>query len=199
MRSLILPLAERKTKMRAGTRFALLAMPMLALMAACDMDSTTSPKPVVAPNHDYTLSFGTYRLVQTSSTTFEFSNTRVIGPAGGILYLGLHQLVVPRNAVTSQTRFTMTSKFGNNVIVDLHATNVTTGQTVSQFPVPLQLKLNYLLLGISQSQAHRLTIVWLKDGTPNGAVEPIRTTLQPMQYYAVGWVTHFSAFAMAMN
>ena len=199
MRPLLLPLAERTMKMRAGTRLALLAMPMLLVMAGCDLDSATSAEPVVAPNYDYTFNFGTYRLVQTSNTTFEFSNTRVIGPSGGVLYLGLHQLVVPRNAVKTQTRFTMTSKFGNNVIVDLHATDVTTGQTVSQFPVPLQLKLNYLLLGIPHSQAHRLTIVWLKDGSPTGPVEPIKTTLQPMQYYAVGWVTHFSAFAMAMN
>ncbi|MEX2284722.1 MAG: hypothetical protein WEE89_19695 [Gemmatimonadota bacterium] len=185
--------------MRARTRSALLAVPMLALLTACDMDAATSPEPVVAPSHDYTLNFGTYQLVQTSRTTFELSNSKIIGPAGGVLYLGLHQLVVPRGAVKRYTRFTMTSKFGNNVVVDLTAVDLSTGAEISQFPLPLQLRLSYLLLGVPRSQAHRLTIVWLKDNSPDGAVEPVKTTLLPMQYYAVGWVTHFSQFAMAMN
>lgn len=198
MQSLTLP-AARKMTMRARTRSALLAVPMLALLTACDMDAATSPEPVVAPSHDYTLNFGTYQLVQTSRTTFELSNSKIIGPAGGVLYLGLHQLVVPRGAVKRYTRFTMTSKFGNNVVVDLTAVDLSTGAEISQFPLPLQLRLSYLLLGVPRSQAHRLTIVWLKDNSPDGAVEPVKTTLLPMQYYAVGWVTHFSQFAMAMN
>jgi hypothetical protein len=163
------------------------------------METATSPQPVVAPSQDYTLNFGTYQLVQTSRTTFELSNSRIIGPAGGVLYLGLHQLVVPRGAVQGFTRFTMTSKFGNNVVVDLNAVDLASGAQVTQFPLPLQLKLSYLLLGVPRSQAHRLTIVWLKDNSPTGAVEPVKTTVQPYQYYAVGWVTHFSQFAMAMN
>jgi hypothetical protein len=171
---------------------------MLALITACNMDAT-APEPVVAPSHDYTLNVGTYQLVQTSRTTFEVSNTNIIGPAGGVLYLGLHQLVVPRGAVKGLTRFKMTSKFGNNVIVDLSATDLASGRSITQFPVDLQLKLSYLLMGISRREAQRLTIVWLKDETIGGAVEPVKTTLQPMQYYAVGWIDHFSRFAMAMN
>jgi hypothetical protein len=183
--------------MRSPKRFAVLAAPMLALMTACT--DTTAPEPAVAPSHDYSLTVGTYELLQTSRTTFEVSNTNIIGPAGGVLYLGLHQLVVPRGAVKGLTRFKMTSKFGNNVIVDLTATDLATGRLVTQFPVELQLKLSYLLLGVSRSDAHRLTIVWLKDESTAGEIEPVRTTLQPGQYYAVGWIDHFSRFAMAMN
>jgi hypothetical protein len=194
MQSLRLPLADWNRKMRSHKRSAFMALPMLALMTACTMDTTT-PEPVVAPSHDYTLNLGTYQLVRTSRTTFEVSNTNIIGPAGGVLDLGLHQLVVPRGAVTGLTRFKMATKFGNNVIVDLTATDLATGRPVTQFPVELQLKLSYLLLGVSRSEAQRLTIVWLHDGS----VEPVKTTLQPMQYYAVGWIDHFSRFAMAMN
>jgi hypothetical protein len=179
-------------------RSLLMAAPMVALLTACGMDEAAGPEPVVAPSSDYTLNIGTYQLVQTSNTTFELSNTRVIGPAGGVLYLGLHQLVVPRGAVSGLTRFTMTSKFGNNVIVDLSAVDMA-GNTVSQFPVALQLRLNYMLLGVRPGDAHRLQIVWLKDDSPTGAVEPVKTTVQPLMYYATGWVTHFSQFAMAMN
>ena len=177
-------------------RSILMAAPLIVMLAACNSD-TTDIEVSGEPRDSHSIGLGDYRLVQTSATTFELSNSKVIGPAGGVLYLGLHQLIVPRGAVNADTRFTMTTKPGNNVIVDLNASDLATGQPVTQFPVLVQLKLSYLQLGISRSNAGRLTILWLKDDSPTGELVPVKTTVQPL--HAIGWLSHFSQFAMGLN
>lgn len=176
-------------------RYAFATICAALLFAGCD-----SKSPTEAPlrNDDYVYNWGTLRIVQ-SPTSITFSNSAVIGREGGTLVLGLHQLIVPRNAVSGRTRFKMTTAFSNSVIVDLEARDIATGATVSQFPLALQLKLNYLLLLVPPSQAHRLVVLWLKDSDPNGELIPVPTTIEPGRFYVVGWLTHFSQYAMGMN
>jgi hypothetical protein len=166
-------------------------------LAGCSGDSATAP--AVTPNLDYGFTWGTYTLVQTSVTSFAVSNTALIGPAGGRLRLGLHELVVPAGAVNNWTRFTMSTMYGHHVVVDLEAVDLRTGAEVRQFPVRLQLRLSYLLLLVPRSEVHKLTVLWMKDDRADGELVPMPTTVQPSQYYITGWLDHFSRFLVGMN
>ena len=170
-------------------------------LAGCG-DSATAPTeaaPTVAPNLDYSYTWGTYTLVRTSFTSFEVSNSALIGPTGGRLMLGLHSLVVPPGAVNNWTRFTMTTGYGNHVVVDLKAVDLRTGAAVTKFPVMLQLRLSYLLLLVPRTEIHRLQVLWAKDDRLNGELVPVPTTVSPNQYYMTGWIDHFSKFLVGMN
>jgi hypothetical protein len=59
--------------------------------------------------------------------------------------------------------------------------------------------LNYDDVPVSRDELRKLVVVWLQDDTPTGTLVPVRTTHIQAERYAVGWVNHFSKFAMGMN
>ena len=190
-------------RLSRAVRWLLLCAPAVVMLASCDGSSPIEPVPVseaIEPSADYTYHWGSLTLVTSSAfTLLELSNYAVIGPEGGRLRLGFHELTVPRGAVAAPTRFRITAKFGASPIVDLNAVDLASGDAVTQFPIKLQLKLSYLMVPVRREHVHRLVVVWLKDESPNGELVPQPTTYVPSQYAIVGWLSHFSQFSMAMN
>jgi hypothetical protein len=184
---------------------SVIAVVPLLVALGCDATDPTAPAvppAAVTPNYDFTMPWartGSVTLIKSPVWSLEFTNSTVIGPNGGRVSLGFHELIVPKGAVTGPTKFTMTAKFGAFTIVDLTAVDQRTRQRVTQFPVELQLRMSYWLLPIPRNQLHRLVVVWLKDNSIGGELVPVRTTYRPGDYYVVGWLTHFSQFAMAME
>lgn len=176
------------------TAFSLLAS--AALLCSCDAPQTEIDGPLAA---QYSSAARSVHLVKSAWSDGEGSTDAVISKAGGELRLGGHVLSVPRNAVQHPTRFRMTTKIGDNVIVELTASDIVTGQMVTTFPVNLQLKLSYAGVGVARDEVHDLVVVWLKDESAAGALVPVRTTQIPADTYVVGWVNHFSNYAMGMN
>lgn len=151
------------------------------------------------PSYD-TYAFGSYQLVTESTwESIELSSTRVIGPSGGRLALELHQLVVPAGAVSRPTVFRMTKTLGPQVRVDLTATDQATGMVVNAFPEPVELWLSYRFARISNADAGRLVVLWLKDDSASGELVPIPTRVERRTRHVVGELTHFSQYAMGMN
>ena len=173
---------------------------MALLLVGCD--GAVNPdvtQPFAAPVYDRSLN-APIKLVKTSTPNEQdLVESKVISTAGGVLRLGAHELSVPRRAVEHPTRFTMTAKHGNNLIVELTAVDQVTGQVVTHFKQSLQLKLSYASVPVTSSQVNRLVVVWLRDDKADGALVRERTTLQPSQQAVIGWVDHFSQFAMGMD
>jgi hypothetical protein len=170
---------------------------LLATLAACDQAAPSEP-PAVAVS--YALNGkANLHLVETTSSAEQASVTTVIAPSGGLVRVGPHDLFVPKHAVLHPTIFTMTVQYGRYVVVELQAIDKVTGAEVSTFPQPLQLKLSYEGVSLDREDVHRLEVVWLQDESVNGRLVPVRTTLQPNERYVIGWVTHFSQYAMGMN
>src|SRR5687767_9014518 len=183
-------------------RSLLLCVPALVVLAGCDGSPAepTAAVPQVQPSNDYTYTWGSLTLVTSAARTLlEISNYAVIGPDGGRLRLGFHELVVPAGAVANATRFSITAKYGASPTVDLKAVDLVTGASVTEFPVNLQLKLSYLLTLVRQDEVDRLVVVWLKDNSASGELVPVPTTHVPSGYYVIGWLTHFSQYSMAMD
>jgi hypothetical protein len=186
------------------SRRLLASAPLLFALAGCDGNQVTDPAPAataVSPAYGYGWGKGTtIRLVHDAEAPLlEISNWALIGPAGGQLRLGLHELVVPPRVVANPTRFVFTMQYGPHFIIELTAVDQVTGLPVTQFRNPLQLKLSYWMLPVPRGQVHRLILVWLKDDDVNGELVPVKTTTQPGSHYVVGWLTHFTKFAMGMN
>jgi len=176
----------------------LLLLGAAATVFACDNAPTSDA--VGLPSYSYASSHGNVHLAKT--TTYNDSlitSQAVISRAGGRISVGRHELVVPRGAVRHPTRFTVTVETGDNVILDMHAVDVVTGATVSTFPVSLQVRLSYDGINVAPGEQRRFVVVWLQDDSAAGALVPVRTTRQPFEHYAIGWVNHFSKYAMGMN
>lgn len=187
------------------SRGLLVSAPLLFALAGCDGNQVTDAAPAAAAAHP---AFGygwgrgntSVRLWHDSeSPALELSNWALIGPAGGRVQLALHELVVPPRVLANPTRFAFTMQYGPNLIIDLTAVDQVTGLPVTQFRNPLQLKLSYWMLPVPRGQVHRLILVWLKDDDVSGELVPVKTTTQPGSHYVVGWLTHFTKFAMGMN
>lgn len=177
----------------------LLCVAPLAALLACDATPTAADAEATA-RYSYADSRGSVHLATTPTSNDDaLSGDAVIGRTGGSLQLGRHKLVVPRGAVEHPTRFTMTVETGCNVIVDLSAVDLVTGSAVRTFPVSLQVRLSYMDLALSRDEVRNLVVVWLQDDSPDGTLVPVRTTYLQAERYVIGWVTHFSKYAMGMN
>lgn len=149
---------------------------------------------------DYVHTSGSYQLVIGPDWSFmHISNSHVIGPEGGRLALGWHELIVPAGAVRRPTVFRMTSKIGLHVVLDLTAAERGSGAAVTTFNVPLELRLSYRFLPMAEAQRERLLVLWLKDESPSGELVPVPTTVNRQRRYISGSITHFSQYAMGMN
>jgi hypothetical protein len=188
-------------KLRISRRL-LASAPLLFVLAACDANNMTEPvtAPTVARSADYHWGNTTIKLLPTPGyPTLEVSTFNVVGPRGGRVRLGLHELVVPARAVDRPTRFVMTMQYGKTLLIDLTAFDVETGAPVTQFAPSVQLRLSYLLLPIKRSDLNKLVVVWLKDGTVDGELVAMPTRNNRDSYYLIAELSHFTRFAMGMN
>jgi len=184
--------------MRVSKRAVFTTAALLAL-ASCDSPLPTDALDVV-PQHAHAASRGNVQLVKTAGwNEQDATNDAVIGKRGGDVRVGGHGLIVPPGVVQHPTRFTMTVKRGDNVIVQLTALDLVTGQAITTFPRDLQVQLSYASVAVISNEWHNLVVVWLKDESASGALLPVRTSYVVSERLVVGWVNHFSKFAMGMN
>ena len=150
------------------------------------------------PSYDYTA--GQYQLVSgTNWSNIQINSSRVIGPAGGQLTLGLHELVIPEGAVSKPTVFRMSKQLGPHILVDLEAVDQKSGQELDSFDRPVELRLSYRFVPINGADLNRMVILWLKEGSTTGELVPVPTRLVRQTKHVVGSLTHFSRYAMGMN
>jgi hypothetical protein len=179
-------------------RLPTLALVVSLALIACDAPDATAPSELEASFDTY--SYGTYELVTGSSwNSLRISNTRVIGAAGGRLTLGLHELIVPQGAVGRPTLFRMAKTLGPHVRVELTAHDAATGSEVVSFAEPVELWLSYRFVSIGNADLQRLVVLWLKDDSASGELQPVPTRIERRTRHIVGSLTHFSQYAMGMN
>lgn len=133
----------------------------------------------------------TYLSLVVAPPTAGGTVTQVIGSKGGMLKVGNHALVVPRNAVSSNTEFTMTVVAGVNIVVELSARRVSDGATVSSFSTPLTLRLSYADAGVPDPS--RLLNGYLPDAV---TLIPIPSSLSTVTQTINSPIYHFSDYGM---
>ena len=122
----------------------------------------------------------------------------VIGSAGGVLNLGNHWLLVPKNAVRGSVRFRMVPVSDGTFHVDLTATLVGRGTETENdvgrtgFRNPVYLAFHYG--DPTQIDPSALQIAWLT----NGALVTQETFIYE-QEWAVGVLRHFSGYVLVAN
>jgi hypothetical protein len=122
----------------------------------------------------------------------------VIGVQGGLLNLGNHWLLVPRNAVRGSVRFRMVPVNDGTFHVDLTATSVGRGteseNDVGQggFRKPVYLAFHYG--DPTRIDPASLHVAWLT----NGALV-VQETFIHEQEWAVGVLRHFSGYVLVAN
>ena len=136
-------------------------------------------------------------LVSTESFESGTVTIAIVGPDGGTMVAGNHTLDIPRNAVSEATEFTMSVQSGHQIVVDLSARSVVSGDSVTQFPVPLALSLSYKGL-IRNSDAKRLRNVYLVEDSPS-LLLPLFTTVDKRNKILSSPIWHFSLYGMAME
>lgn len=116
---------------------------------------------------------------------------------GGELRIGRHSLVIPAGAVSGPTKFEM-YKGSDDLKFDLHATSkwslVKNDVGSKGFLKPVQLKISYATTGISDGDASKYAIFWLK---PLGGSEQQYTERSPSDDLIIGSLKHFSDYALA--
>ncbi len=124
--------------------------------------------------------------VETSS-----SASSVIGPLGGVVSVGGHQLVVPPLAVPIPTQFTVTVPASQYVRVDITAGN---GQHY-QFQKPVSITLSYARCSRSNIEKESLRIFYVDDGnailqdmggTDDKAARTVTTGTDHLSGYVIG-------------
>ena len=162
-------------------------------LSACD--SATAPEPPVV---DRAMSYSWGSTPATTNSPSETASvTAVVGPAGGIVRNGDHQLWVPALAVAEPTAITFTMVGGNNVHADLSAVRVSDGAAVSNFPRALTLRLSYR--NVTVSNPYRLSVAYLVDGTVDGGLEKQASVVSIASQTVSAAVTHFSQYVMAID
>ena len=114
------------------------------------------------------------------------SVTQAIGPAGGTLYVGPHQLVVPAGALDSTVSITAVAPSDTVNRVDLFPEGLT-------FNTPVSLKLSYANCGLLSPLIPK-SVVYL-----NGlSIQSLVTSLDSFLTLTVtGSLEHFSGYAVA--
>jgi hypothetical protein len=85
-----------------------------------------------------------YTVVRTGTSSGGASVSATIDASGGKLILDKHELVIPKDAVSAPTVFSMTRLRDDDVIVGLTATRATTNDAGEKgFAVPVKLTLSY--------------------------------------------------------
>jgi hypothetical protein len=119
------------------------------------------------------------------NVTSEQWNTASIGPRGGTLEIGPHQLVIPAGALARQTQITAHAVRGNHVRVEFSPSGL-------QFNVPAALKLSY---DVCKAPGKPVQVVYLKSDDKVTETEP--SVDYPRYKYVQAVIRHFSSYAVA--
>ncbi|MDQ2766451.1 MAG: hypothetical protein M3Y30_04775 [Gemmatimonadota bacterium] len=112
-------------------------------------------------------------------------NTASIGPKGGRLNVGPHQLVIPAGALHSQTQITAHAVRGNHVRVEFSPSGL-------QFATPATLTLSY---GACAPRNKPVQVVYLLDDQHVTETEPSKDHRLIKSVEAS--IRHFSSYAVA--
>ena len=119
------------------------------------------------------------------------STSSLIGPLGGVVSVGGHQLVIPPLAVLVPTQFTVTVPASQYMRVDITAGN---GQHY-QFQKPVSITLSYARCTRSDINKETLRIFYVDDnnvilqdmgGTDNKAARTVTTGTDHLSGYLIG-------------
>ena len=136
-------------------------------------------------------------LVSTESTEAGTVTIAIVGRRGGTISAGDHLLEIPRKALSEDVEFRMEVLAGGNVVVNLSARSVSSGEAVFLFPVPLTLTLSYRNV-LSTADAKRLRNVYLFLDSPSYLI-PLSTTLDQKNKTLSSPIVHFSQYGMAIE
>jgi hypothetical protein len=163
----------------------------LTLFAACDAQHSES---VLSPNAD--LIAGITNVAKTKTVQNGNKGIALIMPTGGSISVDGHTLKVPAGAIGQPTWFSMQIVEASVVHVRLKAWRALDGVAVTQFPnAPVELTLNAGQL--EKLDPTGLVIVYLRDGTYEGAKETIPSTVNTSNWTVTGYLSHFSSYALA--
>ena len=182
---------------------------VFAAGVACDRaDQVAGPAPEAAIEEAYH-GFETPSFQQTASLENGFTIVKgdagdtevrqVIDQNGGVLYLGRHLLVIPKNAVSAPTEFVMAPVKDGSIHVDLTATS--SGGTLNDvgsagFAKPLWLFLSYAGADGVPADESKMAIAWLKV---NGEVAAMPSYVDPNKDFVIGLLKHFSGYIIVAN
>lgn len=119
----------------------------------------------------------------------------VIGPDGGVLKIGEHELSVPADAVSEPTVFSMSLADSEHIRVNLIATRISAdGQIVNVgtagFLKPVQLTLSYSTAAEPVKEGE-LLVLWVRG---DGTLEAQPTTVEPATKRVKADLGHFSGY-----
>ena len=165
---------------------------VFAVLAACDAQNTDH---LLAPEADLITS-NAPDVVKTKTIVRGNRVTGLIQPTGGSVSVDGNTLNVPAGAVGQPTWFSMQVVEGSVVHVRLKAWRAADGAAVTQFPnVAVELTLD--ASRIEKLDPTGLVIVYLRDGTYDGAREEVRSIVNQNNWTVTGYLTHFSSYALA--
>ena len=166
----------------------------LVSLVGCD---AVSDEQLLAPSANVSANAAT--IAQTRSVAVANKAAGIIDAQGGVLVVNGHRLVVPANAVSSPTFFTMHVVEAKAVHVRLRATRILDGAPVTQFPVaPVTLTLD--AADVAAADLWRLKVVYLRDGTYGGAKEILSNSVVDLTRLTVSAdLTHFSDYAAILD
>ncbi len=166
---------------------ALLAV--VGLATACDSPNQIATKSIVGPRHDVATSGG-YTLMTTDATSDQ-TKSAIIDETGGFIRFQGSALIVPANAVSGPTTFTMRLHTQPYMGADLSAVDAN-GLPVTIFPVPLTLTLSYARAKNQlPTDASKVLVAWIENGVILGML-PSAADIQGKKVTAQ--VTHFSEY-----
>lgn len=189
--------------MRRSWSSIVAAMALVAAAAACERpgDVARGPESILAPsaaiigNVAFTTDAG-YTLLTGPANAAQTSRSTVLGYNGGKLAVGANQLVVPYGAVPEATRFTITMVNKPYLVAKLSAVRVSDGAQVTQFAVPLGLRISYAKSPTPIPDPSKLTMFSVADGVVVGS-QPTSVDVKGQTVYADIW--HFSEYSPGLD
>lgn len=167
------------------------ALLLSVVLWACDFQSDVASPLAPEAGASFSTSTTAYKVAKAAAESGSVS--AVIGSTGGRLTLGKHELVVPKDAVSEATTFTLAKPDTSLLQFRLTATRTTTNDVGSSgFAVPVKLTVSYETATVDSESD--LRIVWMKsDGT-----QEVRTTsLDTTGKRASANLGHFSDYSLA--
>lgn len=120
------------------------------------------------------------------TVTETHSTTEWVGPSGGVIRVGEHSLVIPRGALSSNTRIEATAPEGDILLVNFEPHGL-------KFLKPTALTLDYsdcgLLSGLKPG------VVYIDDDRT--ILETLLSVNDPLRQRVTAKVDHFSGYALA--
>ena len=184
-----------------------LAVALLAVLGGCSPDSSVSaptapsaPAKLVALDPVVSTTTSTvdgttglvsttlYRVVSllTCPSQDQITASKVIGPLGGSLVIGDHELVVPAGALSQNVTISGTRVTGSVAEVDFQPHGL-------KFAKPATLRLSYSVCKTSQKNVQ--SIVYVDDAQQ--ILESPQSTDDAKTDKVTAWINHFSGYAVA--